>query len=276
MPLISTFGAASARAFGLQTGAGTEPPGSWFAPEAQDLVASYQPSGYDAVTLTIIGVNGGGSGYGGSNRKWNYSNATKNQPSSTPGNKVGKSSKVSGSVNPVGLGFRTPAADSSNATNTRGWTSGANAASYSGSRANLANQQAYSGTAGGAAVVAYNGNTRIAVAAGGGAAARPDRNSNAYGNSYSAKSYADQYAGSNTNTTNSNNGTSSSGNACYYTSGGSGGGERGGAAANSAGNQGGYSGNSYATGFTLTAGQFQDATIGTSDTAVGIAKIEWS
>lgn len=272
MPLISTFGAASARAFGLQA-VGKEAPGSWFAPEAQDLVASYEPAGYETVTLTIIGVNGGGSGYGGSNRRWNYSNSAKGLPDQTPGNKVGKSSKVSGSVSPVGLGFRTPVA---NATNTKGWTSGANATSYSGSQANLASQQTFSGTAGGAAVVAYNGNTRIAVAAGGGAAGRPDRNSNAYGNTYSASSYADQYAGTNTNTTNSNNGTSSSGSACYYTSGGSGGGERGGAGVAQAANKGGYSGNSYATGFTLTAGQFQDATIGTSDTDVGIAKIEWS
>ncbi len=272
MPLISTFGAASARAFGLQA-ASKEAPGSWFAPEAQDLVASYQPSGYDSVTLTIIGVNGGGSGYGGNNRRWNYTNSTKGNPDASPGTKVGRSSKVSRTTSPVGLGFRTPVA---NSTTTKGWTSGANATSYSGSQANQANQAVFSGTAGGAAVVAYNGNTRIAVAAGGGAAGRPDRNSSVYGNSYSAKSYADEYAGTNTNTTSSNNGTSSTGSACYYTSGGSGGGERGGAAANAASNTGGYSGNSYATGFTLTAGQFQDATIGTSDTDVGIAKIEWS
>ncbi len=267
MPLISTFGAASARAFGLQAGS-KEEPGSWFAPQGQDLTASYEPAGYASVTITIVGVNGG-SGYGGNNKKWTYESGTENQPTPSPGNKVGKASKVSGSVSPANLAFRTVQADVTNQLNTRGWTSGSAANNYSGSQAKHANQGIYSGTNGGGATVAYHGNTRIAVAAGGGASGRQDRNTT---NAYNALSNADS---SNNNVTNSNNGTNTTGGACYYTSGGSGGGEKGGATTTAAANKGGYSGNSYSTGLTLTAGAFQDRFIGSTED-VGYAKVEWS
>lgn len=272
MPLISTFGAASARAFGLQASS-KEEPGSWFAPEGQDLAASYEPAGYSSVTITIVGVNGG-SGYGGSNRRWVYAAGTQNEPQQTPGNKVGRSSMVSGSVSPANLAFRTVQANYNNNINNRGWTSGSAANNYSGSRAAYASAAGgvYSGTTGGGAVVAYHGNTRIAVAAGGGASGRADRNQNYYGNSYSALTHADA---SNNNVTNSNNGTNTQGGACYYSSGGSGGGEKGGATTPNPGNKGGYSGNSYSTGLTLTAGAFQDQYIGSNE-SVGYAKVEWS
>lgn len=265
MPLLSTFGAAPAKAFGFTSG-GKEAPGSWFAPEGENAADSYQPIGYAAVTVTVVGVCGG-SGYGGNNQRWQQNNAAFNTL-----NKIGTASKVvKNDVDPTTLKFRTI---ETSATADLGLQSGADELQYSGSRANLANQGAFTGAPGGGASVAFTGNAAsdnnaIIVAAGGGATGRPDRNSQS---AYFARTDADESA--NNTVSGKNNGSSASGSACYYTAGGSGGGAEGGAAANQNSNRGGYSGNSHYTGATLTTG-IKDTAVGENNNQ-GFAKIDWS
>lgn len=300
MPILSTFGAASARGFGAGiAGGGGEAAGSWFASDSQNLQASYQPVGYATVSVEIIGVNGANLYTANSNRGWLPSDIIFNQPDANnsftpgcgPGDKVGKASKVvHAGLDPTDLAFRTPDGSTQAGNAKYAWRSGTAANVYSGSEATRANSASYSGAAGGCAVVAYNaaGNNVLLSAAGGGASGRPDRGQTYfnYGNTYnySRKSDADDALATDNNVfgggrviTNNNgtNGESNGGGRCYYTSGGSGGGENGGGPSPETGNRGGHSGSSKSTGGTLTAGTYLDTTIG-QNSDVGYAKVSWS
>ena len=300
MPILATFGAASARGYGCGiAGGGGEAAGSWFASDSQNLQASYQPVGYSTVTVEIIGVNGSNVYTPNANRGWNPSDVIFNQPQANngftpgcgPGDLVGKASKVvHTSMDPTDLAFRTPDGSTQAGAAKYAWRSGTAANVYSGSEATRANVVNYSGAPGGCATVAYNaaGNSVHLSAGGGGASGRPDRGQTYYNYSniyhYCRASDADAALATDNNVfgggrviTNNNgtNGESNSGGRCYYTSGGSGGGENGGGPANNTGNYGGHSGSSKSTGGTLTAGTYYDTTVG-QNSNVGYAKVSWS
>mgnify|MGYP001430883727 CR=1 FL=1 len=267
MPLLSTFGAAPAKAFGFTSG-GKEQPGSWFAPEGQNAAASYQPAGYATVTVTVAGVSGGTGNYNNNYFRWFNNNGAINAYSGT---KRGNASSVTVSgVDPTNLSFRTVETSS---TDNLGWTSGSDGANYSGSKAKQANQAVFTGQPGGGASVAFHPNNLAVYAAGAGGAAvgRPDRNVS-YPGTYNARTDADE---SNNNVSNNLNNGSNNGNApCYYSSGGSGGGDKGGLTAPNSSSTGGYSGNSYVGNGSLTTGLY-DTDVGDNQN-IGYSKIEWS
>lgn len=220
MPIISTFGAASARGFGANiSGGGGEAPGDWYASQSQNAQASYVPVGYATVSVTVVGVNGsnqyanpyfGGKGWcpsGAPGTPNSYpdidlapdaNGPTANWVGCVPGEKVGKASKVVKSIDPSDLSFRTPDTSAVAGMNvaTYAWRSGTAANVYSGCEAVTANVYNYTGAPGGAACVAYNANQNNVhiVGAGGAASGRPDRNSTSYNNEgshYNRRSDAD-------------------------------------------------------------------------------------